>query len=101
MHLMTMSIEAVKEAYAVLGSVVRHFGRSVKNKESLDKCMRILEMKEVHLISWCGTRMAHFLDACTLFSEVVVAVYDVMCSHDIKVESVMPSSPVRQCSCSY
>ena len=81
-----MSIEAVKETYAVLDSVVRHFGRNVNNKKNLDKCMRILEMKEVHLISWCGTQMAHFLDAGTLFSVVVMAVYDVMCSHDIKVE---------------
>ena len=34
----------------------------------------------LHLLSWCGTRMAYFLDACELFNEVLVEIYNTLVS---------------------
>ena len=55
----------VKETtfYECIRSIIKHFQCSVKDKEILDTCLGILELGKMHL-SWCGTRMAHFLDAC-------------------------------------
>ena len=49
--------------YECIRSIIKHFQCSVKDKEILDTCLGILELGKMHL-SWCGTRMAHFLDAC-------------------------------------
>ena len=37
--------------------------------------MEILEMTLFHLLSWCQTRMDHFLKSCRVFNEMLAAVY--------------------------
>ena len=59
----TMNVEEVTTFYECIRSIIKHFQCSVKDKEILDTCLGILELGKMHL-SWCGTRMAHFLDAC-------------------------------------
>ena len=49
--------------------------------------MEIVELQPLHLVSWCQTRMGHFLTACRLFSDSLVPLYDVMYSKNIKAES--------------
>ena len=34
----------------------------------------------LHLLSWCGMCMAHFLDACELFNEVLGEIYNTFVS---------------------
>ena len=82
----TMSVAEVTELYTCLRTIIKHFEASIKNKELLDECMEILEMSPVHLISWCQTRMAHFLSACRLVNESLVALYDVMYNRKIRVD---------------
>lgn len=72
--------------YEALRTVILHFTMSVKNKEKLQSCMAILEMKPLSQISWCATRMGHFLAACTMFSNSLVPAYDTMSSLNIRPE---------------
>ena len=65
-----MCIAEVVELYESLSPVVKHFSYSIKNKEALNSAMELLNMTPKHLLSWCGTQMAHFLDACTQINKV-------------------------------
>ena len=42
--------------------------------------------KGVHLISWCASRMAHFLSGCEKANDLLVPLYNTMYSCDIKQE---------------
>ena len=66
--------------------IVCHFETSVKNKELLDECLEVLELTPLHLISWCQTRMLHFLKACSICYAMLPALYDVMYTRGIRVD---------------
>ena len=82
----TVNVPEVFALYPVMRTITKHFEASIKNKERLDECMKILELTPLHLISWCQTRMAHFLTACTVFDTNLPALYDAMSTLDIRVE---------------
>ena len=49
--------------------------------------MAALEMGHgIHLMTWCATRMAHFVVACVRFNQLVVPVYNTMFTSGLKVE---------------
>ena len=79
----TMNVAEVSMLYEYLRTVVKHFKSSNKNKELLDKAMEILELQPLHLISWCQTKMRHFLKACKVFNDMLPAVYDTMYTKEI------------------
>ena len=77
----SMSVEEVKSLYLSLRSVVKHFHCSVKSKELLDKALEMIEIeKGIHLISWCSTRIGHFLTACDKANSSLVPLYNMMYS---------------------
>ena len=80
-----MNVAEVSMLYECLRTVVKHFESSIKNKELLDEAMEILELQPLHLISWCQTRMGHFLKACKVF-DMFPAVYDTMYTKGIRVD---------------
>ena len=41
---------------------------------------------QIHLVSWGGTQMCHFMTACHTFTELLPAVHDAMYTTDIKKE---------------
>ena len=71
-----MNVEKVTTFYECIRSIIKHFQCSVKDKEILDTCLGILELGKMHLLSWCGTRMAHSLDACHVLENMIVALHD-------------------------
>ena len=81
-----MNVAEVSMLYEYLRTVVKHFKSSNKNKELLDKAMEILELQPLHLISWCQTRMGHFLKACKVFDDMLPAVYDTMHTKGIRID---------------
>jgi hypothetical protein len=82
-----MNVEQVTSLYESLRSIVAHFQCSVKSKEHLNKAMSVLELhKGLHQISWCATRMAHFLTACVKVNELMVPIYNTMYSMKLKEE---------------
>ena len=60
-----MCVAEFVELYETLSPEVKHFSYSIKNKEALNSAMELLNMTPKHFLPWCGTQMAHFLDACT------------------------------------
>ena len=49
--------------------------------------MAALEMSHgIHLMTWCATRMAHFLEACKRFDELLIPVYNAMATMDLERE---------------
>ena len=85
----TMNVNEVKTLYGSLKPVVKHFKFSSKSKELLDNCMAALEMSHgIHLMTWCenGIRMAHFLEVCKRFDELLIPVYNAMVTMDLKQE---------------
>ena len=82
----TMCVKSVKTCYESLRSIVNHFTLSSQSKDLLDESLRMLELKPIHLLSWCNTRMAHFLDACERFDTIILAIHDTLYSADKKKE---------------
>ena len=82
----TMNVLEVTTLYECLKMVIKPFESSVKNKETLDQYMDILEMTPLHILSWCQTRMAHFLKSCRVFDGMLAAAYDVMYTKGIRVD---------------
>ena len=83
----TLSVSEVKVLYESLKPVVQHFKFSGKSKEFLDASMAALEMGHgMHLITWCATRMAHFLEASKRFDELLVPSYNAMFTMGLKKE---------------
>ena len=78
-----MNVEEVTTFYECIRSIIKHFQCSVKDKEILDTCLGILELGKMHLLSWRGTRIAHFLDACHVLENMIVALYDAMFTQSI------------------
>ena len=49
--------------------------------------MAALEMSHgIHLITWCATRMVHFLKACKRFDELLIPVCNAMVTMELKQE---------------
>ena len=83
----TMSVNEVKTLYESLKLVVKHFKFSSNSKKLLDNCMAALEMSHcIHLMTWCATRMAHFLEVCKRVDEFLIPVYNAMVTMDPKQE---------------
>ena len=51
--------------------------------------MAALEMShDIHIMTWCATRMVHFLKACKKFDELLILVYNAMVTMDLKQEEL-------------
>ena len=78
--------QQVTRLYDTIQSVIQLFETIVKNKETLNKYLSILELSPLKFLSWCGTWMAHFLDACEFFSKMLPAIHNAMFTQNIKKE---------------
>lgn len=45
--------------------------------------MQIVGLTPIHLLSWCGTRMTHFLDVCVQIERVLKPLFDTIMSANI------------------
>ena len=66
--------------------LVKHFATCCKSKELLDEAINMHELKEIHLLSWCSTRMTRFLTACLSFNEIIIPVYNTMFTNNFTKE---------------
>ena len=80
----TYSVEEVKDFTTNLGPVLRHFKLSGKSTSLLNDALANLEMKPIHLMTWCPTRMSYILTASKRTVETLVPLCDVLVSADIK-----------------
>ena len=81
-----MSVVEIKEYYEALSPIVRNFSYSMKNKESLDQAMKMLQMTPFRLLSWCATCMYHFLDA-RVICDSLIPLYNTFVSCNVNTEA--------------
>ena len=82
----TMCVEEVVTFATGIRPVLRHFQLSGKSTALLNEALAALEMKQIHLMTWCPTRMANLLDASSRAVALLFPLCDVMVSCDIKPE---------------
>ena len=81
----TMCDENVKSLYNLI-KILRHFSQSPKSTEMLNRTLTALEMNNVHMLVWCGTRMAGFLDGCLQCSDILISLMDTLVTGSIRDE---------------
>ena len=82
----TMCVEEVKVFAGSIIVLLRHFQLSGKSSELLREALSNLELKELHMVTWCPTRMSYMLSASKLTVKNLVGISDVLASADIKEE---------------
>ena len=82
----TMCVDEVKTFARNIRILLNHLHLSGKSTALLKEAMHNLDMKPVHLVTWCPTRMMHLLIACRQAVENLVPICNVLVSADIKRE---------------
>ena len=82
----TMNVEEVTEFLPFFRKIMKHFSLSGKSTSALNEDLTVLGMKKVHIMSYCQTRMAYLLSACSLAIDVLVSICNVLVSLDLKKE---------------
>ena len=82
----TMCVDEVKTFARNIRILLNHLHLSGKSTALLKEAMHNLDMKPVHLVTWCPTRMMHLLIACRQTVENLVPICNVLVSADIKRE---------------
>ena len=70
------SQENAKNLYDNLHSILRHFAMSPKSTKLLKNTLDALEMSNIHIWNWESTRMADFMEACSLALQIIVSFLD-------------------------
>ena len=78
-----MSVPVVVQTYDCLQAVIKNFKISTNGK-NLNEVLAILEMNQLKLLSWGGTRMGNAVTAWQQFIDFRPAIYGYMYSTDIK-----------------
>ena len=94
-----MSVLEVVKTYDCLGRLLKHFKMCTKRKEKLNEALAILEINRLKLLSWGGTRMAHFFTGCKKFTKLLPAIYNCVYRTGIKKEEEMHSSLLKPFLC--
>ena len=82
----TMSDPDAVTIYKALRKILKHFSQSPKSTELLNKALDALELNNIHMLVWGGTRMAGFLDACKQSSSILVPFLDTLITGNIRDE---------------
>ena len=67
-------------------TVMCHFQLSRKSLALLNEALKVMDMKEVHLMTFYPTRMAYLLTACSQAVHLLLPICDVIRSADLKTE---------------
>ena len=71
--------------YENLRKVLKHFSKSPKSSEVLTEALDALELNQIHLMNWGGTRMAGFLDTCQRPSNMIIPLIDTLIAENIRL----------------
>ena len=81
-----MNVPEVSEYLPALRSILRHFQLSGRSTAMLNDVLEGLDMKTVHMISFCSTRMSYILTACKQTVVNLVPLCDVISTANLKLE---------------
>ena len=79
----THSVPQIKDFQTCLRILLCHFQLSSKSTHLLNKALSNLEIKEIHMVTWCPTRMSYLLSTCKLTVDNLTAICDVLVSAEI------------------
>ena len=82
----TMCVQEVVDYTTHLKPVLKHFKNSGKSLSLLNDALEVLEMKKLHTMTWCPTRMGFLLVASKRAEEMLVPIFDVVNSCTIQQE---------------
>ena len=82
----TMNIKEISEFLLPFRTIQCHFQLSRKSLALLRKALDILSIKYVHLITFSLTRLCYLLIACKQVDDLLVPIYDVLATADIRKE---------------
>ena len=83
----TYSVEEVKTFVEHLRPILRHYQLSGKSTSILNAALEAMDMKPVHMMTWCPTRMSNLLTSSAQTVENLFPICDTLASCDIKVEN--------------
>ena len=82
----TYSVPEVKEFQIYLRIPLHHFQLNSKSTHLLHEALSNLEIKKIHMVTWCPMDMSYLLSAWKLRVDNSFAICDVLVSVDIKKE---------------
>ena len=85
----TMCDDNIKKLYNALLKVLKHFSKSPKSTELLNDALTLLELNNVHMLVWAGTRMYGFLDGCRQCSDILIPFMDTLVTGNIRNEETL------------
>ena len=83
----TYSVEEVKTFVEHLRPILRHYQQSGKSTSVLNEALEAMDMKPVHKMTWCPTRMSNLLTCSAQTVESLFPICDTLASCDIRVEN--------------
>ena len=81
-----MNVPEVSEFLPALQSILRHFQLSGRSTAMLNDALEGLDMKTVHMMSFCPTRMSYILTACKQTVINLVPLCDAIATANLKSE---------------
>ena len=82
----TMNVQDITDFVPTLRVVLRHFQLSGKSTALLNEALDVLDMKSIHMMTFCPTRMSYILSASAKTVALLVPVCDVLATANIKPE---------------
>ena len=82
----TYSVEEVKVFVEHYRPILRHYQMSSKSTCILNDALQAMDMKQVHLMTWCPTQMSNLLTCAVQTVKNLFPLSDVLATCDIKVD---------------
>ena len=82
----TYSVEEVKVFVEHYRPILRHYQMSSRSTCILNNALQAMDMKQVHLMTWCPTRMSNLLTCAVQTVKNLFPLCDVLVTCDIKVD---------------
>ena len=70
----TRNLQVISDFLPNLHSILRHFQSNGKSTHLLNEALELMEMKFMHVMSFCPTRMSYILTACSQVVKQLVAI---------------------------
>ena len=68
----TRNVPELTEFLPYLRTILKHFQLSGKNSALRNETLEIMEMKTIHMMTFCPTRMSYLLSACSQTVKLLV-----------------------------
>lgn len=83
----TMNVPEISEFLPSFRTILRHFQLSGKSTALLNEALDVLEMKSIHMMTFCPTRMSYLLSAAKQSVNLLAPICDVLATADIKADA--------------